>query len=72
MFRQFACFALLIAVSGTLLVRTATAQTTAKRTLSQRLEQFRDDLLGDSISDDDDLDSDSRALDGAETDSGSG
>ncbi len=51
MFRQIATAAVLIAMSGLFLVQTASAQSGAGRSLSQRLEQFRDDLLGDSIPD---------------------
>ncbi len=60
MSRHFAWIALVLAACGVLPIRTATAQTGASGTLSQRLEQFRDDLLGDGVSDDDDLDGDAR------------
>src|ERR1700748_3061514 len=50
MFRHFVPVALLAAVCGTALIGVVQAQT-ARRTLSQRLEQFRDDLMGDGSDD---------------------
>ncbi len=51
MFRHLARVAVIVAVSGIALMGIASAQT-ARRTLSQRLEQFRDDLVGDGSADD--------------------
>ena len=51
MFRHLVRIAALVAVTGILLLGTTSAQT-ARRTLSQRLEQFRDDLVGEGGGDD--------------------